>query len=468
MKGQFDFIIVGGGAAAFAASTRANELGAKTAMINAGLPLGGTCINVGCIPTKHLLELGNLIYYGQHHEFGSLKFGPARFDFPKAILEKNILLDELRKANYTDVLENQPHTKLFEGYGRFVNEHEIEVNGQHLRGEKILIATGSSLSIVSIDGLDTVEYLTNQAILELEKLPASLIVIGAGPLGLEFAQMFTHFGTKVTVIEVANQILPLSDPTISRELHRCLTNEGIEILTNVKTQRIWREGKVKRANVMINGKSHNLKAEHILLATGVIGNIDNLGLEEVGVETDGGSYIRVDEFYQTNLDYIYAAGDVIGSPFLEAVAAKEGYLATGNALNNEKRTINYLEVPYAVFTSPQVAGVGVSEKEYLKRYGTCYCRTVYMNQVPKALAVKKTRGVIKMTIHHETDKIMGVEIVAPLAADMIHEAALAIKFDLTIDDIIDTVHVFPIFSEAIKLVAQAYTRDISKMSCCIN
>lgn len=162
-----------------------------------------------------------------------------------------------------------------------------------------------------------------------------------------------------------------------------------------------------------------------------------------------------------------AAGDVTRPPFLEAVAAKEGYLVAGNALNGENMSINYLEVPYAVFTSPQVAGVGMSEEEYMRRYHTCSCRTVYMNQVPKALAVKDTRGVIKMTVHHETHKIVGVEMVAPLAADMIHEAVLAVKFGLTIEEIIDTVHVFPTFSEAIKLAAQSFTMDLSKMSCCV-
>jgi len=463
----FDFVILGGGAAAFAASTRANELGAKTAMINAGLPLGGTCINVGCVPTKHLLELSNILYYSQHHEFGALEIGAGKLDFRRAIEEKNELLARLRRSNYIDVLGSQPHTTLYEGRGRLVSEHEVEVDGTRLRGEKVLIATGSSTNVVPIDGMATVGYLTNRTILQLEELPESLLVLGGGPLGLEFAQMFTHFGSRVTVVEMMDRILPLSDPTISQELHRCLTSEGIEIVTGATTRKVWSEGAWKFAEVETAGDVRTLRAEQLLLATGVVGNVQDIGLEQIGVETERGRFVKVNEFYQTDLPHIYAAGDVIGAPFLEAVAAKEGYLAAGNALNDEKRSINYLEVPYAVFTSPQVAGVGMSEEEYVRRYGTCLCRTVYMDQVPKALAVKDTRGVIKMTIHHETHKIMGVEIVAPLAADIIHEATLAVKFGLTIDDIVDTVHVFPTLSEAIKLAAQAYTRDISKMSCCV-
>lgn len=464
---SYDFLILGGGAAAFAASTRANELGAKTAMINAGLPIGGTCVNVGCVPTKHLLELSNILYYSQHHNFGALEIGAAQFDFRRAMQEKDELLTQLRRSNYLNVLESQPHTTLIEGRGRLVSDHEVAVNGRRLRAEKLLIATGSSTNVVAIEGIDTVGYLTNRTILQLEELPESLIVLGGGPMGLEFAQMFAHFGSRVTVVEVMDRILPQSDPTISKELQRCLISEGIEILTGASTRKVWSDGTVRLADVEVGEEILTLQAEHLLLATGVVGNVQDIGLEEVGIETNRGRYIKVNEFYQTNLPHIYAAGDVIGGPFLEAVAAKEGYLAAGNALNDEKNSINYLEVPYAVFTSPQVAGVGLSEEEYMRRYGTCYCRTVTMDRVPKALAVKDTRGVIKMTIHHETLRIMGVEIVAPLAAEMIHEATLAVKFGLTINDIIDTVHVFPTLSEATKLVAQAYTRDISKMSCCV-
>lgn len=464
---KFDLIIVGGGAAAFSAAIRANELEVKTAMINTGLPMGGTCVNVGCVPTKNLLEVSNYLYYAKNQPFSSLKFESTIFDFRSAIAEKDELIEELRRVNYRDVIEAQPFVTYFEGKGVFSGRNQLTVNGELFRADKFIIATGSTTRIIPFEGINKVRYLTHKQILSLETLPDSLLVIGAGPMGLEIGQMFAHFGSRVTVLEIAHQILPLVDPVVSAELRRCLEDEGIEIFTNARTLRLREEKNQKTAEVEIEGSIREFRADEILLTTGVVGNVNGLGLEEIGVKLEKGSFIKVNRAYRTSLDHIYSAGDVIGPPFLEAVAAKEGYLAASNLLEGKSNAIDYSVIPYAVFTSPQVAGVGMTEEEYMERYGTCYCRSLYMNKVPKALAVKDTRGVVKMVVHHETRKIVGVHIVAPLAAEMIHEAALAVKSGMTIEDLIDTVHVFPTFSEAIKLTAQSFTMDISKMSCCV-
>jgi mercuric reductase len=192
-----------------------------------------------------------------------------------------------------------------------------------------------------------------------------------------------------------------------------------------------------------------------------------MGLEAAGVEVDARGFVKVNEELRTSVSHIWAAGDVVGKTFLETVAAKEGNIAASNALEGTKRAIDYDSVPKAVFTDPQVASVGLTEEEYMRRYNVCSCRTVEIAQVPKARAIKETRGLVKMTIHPETQVIAGVHMVAPMAAELIHEAALAVKFKLSLDDIIDTVHVFPTMSEALKLVAQSFKRDISKMSCCV-
>jgi mercuric reductase len=468
MNHEFDFIILGGGAAAFAAATKAFELGAKTLMINDGLPIGGTCVNVGCVPSKHLLEVGKEIFYPQRPRFDAVAAAKNGFDFARAIREKNQLVETLRQANYLDVLEHQKqHVSFVKGRAEFILEDEVAVNGERYRAKKFLIATGSSTRIIPFSGLDQVKYLTNVTLMNLEKQPQSLIVIGAGPLGLEFAQMFAHFGTKVTVIEIEKQILPLEEPKIAAELHKHLVAEGITIYTSAKTQSMAEENGRKIVHVEINGEKLRFEADELLIATGVVGNVKNMGLEKIGVELEKSSYVKVDKYFRTSVDNIYAAGDVIGPPFLETIAAKEGNFAAQNALKKAKKTINFDEVPHAVFTSPEVASVGLTEAEYMRRYKYCYCRTIDFSRLPKALAIKDTRGVIKMVIHHEKRMVMGVHICAPLAADMIHEATLAVKFGLTIDDIIDTVHVFPTFSEAIKLVAQSFVTDIGKMSCCV-
>ncbi len=480
MNNEFDFIILGGGAAAFAAATKAHELGAKTLMINDGLPIGGTCVNVGCVPSKHLLEVGREIFYPQHPRFDAVAAVNHGFDFARAIREKNQLVETLRQANYLDVLEHQKqHVTFVKGRAEFILEDEVTVNGpdypfqklqkenRGYRAKKFLIATGSSTRIIPFSGLDQVKYLTNVTLMNLEKQPQSLIVIGAGPLGLEFAQMFAHFGTKVTVIEIEKQILPLEEPQIAAELQKNLVAEGITIYTSARTQNVAEENGRKIVNVEVNGEKLRLEADELLMATGVVGNVKDMGLEKIGVELEKGNYTKVDKYFRTSVGNIYAAGDVIGPPFLETIAAKEGNFAAQNALKKAKKTINFDEVPHAVFTSPEVASVGLTEAEYMRRYKYCYCKTIDFTRLPKALAIKDTRGVIKMVIHQEKRTVMGVHICAPLAADMIHEATLAVKFKLTIDDIIDTVHVFPTFSEAIKLVAQSFVTDIGKMSCCV-
>jgi mercuric reductase len=466
-KERFDLIIIGGGAGGFAAATRASELSVKAVLINSGLPLGGTCVNVGCVPSKLLLEIGGEYYHLQHPRFQAIRNNhTASFDFGAAIREKDQIVSALRESNYTRVAEGLD-ISVTEGRARFVSPDQVEVNGQMLAANKFILATGSRPRILPFKGIDRVQYITNREALSLFYLPKSMIVIGAGPLGLEFAQMYARLGTRVTVLEKERQILPLSEREIASELQRCLEEEGIEIHTRVDVEEVREEGNLKVVEAKLGLARITAKGEELLLATGVAPNSDNMGLEVAGVEVDSRGFIKVNEELRTSASHIWAAGDVVGKTFLETVAAKEGYTAASNALEGTKKAIDYDSVPKAVFTDPQVASVGLTEEEFMRHSNVCSCRTVKMDQVPKARAIKETRGLVKMVIHPETQVIVGVHMVAPMAADLIHEAALAVKFKLTIDEIIDTVHVFPTMSEAIKLVAQSFKRDISRMSCCV-
>jgi mercuric reductase len=465
---DYDFIIIGGGAAAFAAATKASELGVKTAMINDGLPIGGTCVNVGCVPSKHLLAVGDEYFYPQRPVFDALKDGPrSTFDFKTAIEEKRRLVRALRESNYIDVLASLRGVEYIEGRARFTAPQRIEVNGRTLTAGNVLIATGSRPSILPFSGIDGVQCLTNREAMELEELPRSMIVVGAGPIGLELGQMFLHFGTKVTVLEKVPQILPRVEPKIANELQRALEDEGMEIHCACNIDRVWQEGETRCVEADVMGEKRVFRADQLLLATGVVPNSDDLGLEAAGVKTNERGFIEVNEYMETSAPGVYAAGDVVGKMFLETVAAKEGMVAAANAFAHAGKTIDYDTIPAAVFTNPQVATVGLTEEEEMRRYNACACRTVEVSRIPKAKAVKEDRGLIKMVIHPENSKVLGVHMVAPGAADLIHEAVLAVKFGLTVDDIIDTVHVFPTMSEGLKLVAQAFVRDITVMSCCI-
>ena len=465
---DFDYIIIGGGAAAFAAATKASDLGVPTAIINDGLPIGGTCVNVGCVPSKHLLAVGDELFYPPRSSFEALRDSHrADFDFRAAIEEKRRLVAALRESNYTDVLGSLRSVEYIEGRARFLSPTTVAVNGRSLTAERLLIATGSRPSILPFPGIEGVEYLTNREAMELEELPQSMIVVGAGPIGLELGQMFLHFGTKVTLIEKVPQILPRIEPEVADELQRVLEEEGMVIRCGCEIKRVWQEGKTRFIEADVMGEKHVFHADQLLLATGVVPNSDDLGLEAVGVRMNQRGFIEVNQYMETSAPGIYAAGDVVGRMFLETLAAREGSVATANAFGGTGKTIDYESIPSAVFTNPQVATIGINEEQEMERFGACACRTVEVARIPKAKAIKETRGLIKMVIHPENSKVLGVHMVAPGAADLIHEATLAVKFGLTIDDIIDTVHVFPTLSEGIKLAAQAFTRDISVMSCCI-
>lgn len=470
-------IIIGGGAAAVAAATKAADLGKTALMVNSGLPVGGTCVNVGCMPSKHLLTVGDELFYPQRPRFKALQNGHTPpFDFRTAIQEKNEVVARGRKSNYLDVLEALEGVTFLDAKARFVGPTQVQASGQLHEADKVIIATGASTKPLPVPGMDKVRRLNNVTAMDLDHLPESMIVIGGGPLGLEFAQMFAHFGTRVTVLEAMDQVLPREEPEVADELQRSL-EEGIQFRLGITVDKVEeRDGKkvvtvrggsgaVRRRSLA--ARTEELVADELLLAAGVQANTAELDLEKAGVKAARNGFIQVNEFYQTGNADVFAAGDCVGKMALETVAAKEGALAAENALTIPVRTLNYDHIPHAVFTNPQVASVGLTEAEEIRRFGTCSCRTITMEHVPKALAINETRSLFKMVLHPRSSKVLGVHIVAPNAADLIHAATLAVKFGLTADDVIDTIFVFPTLSEGIKRVAQAFTRDVSKMSCCI-
>lgn len=463
---NYELVILGGGAAAFAAAIKADEYGVKAALINHGLPLGGTCVNVGCVPSKYMLHVGEAYHYGSRALKG-VKASRSGLDFREVVRQKRKLVAGLRKRKYVDVASALPNVTLIEGRGAFVSAREVKVNGERVRGNKFIIATGASPNIIPIPGIEDVDYLTNAEALELEKPPESLVIIGGRALALEFAQLFAHFGSRVTVLQRSPRIIPDEEPEISIALRRYLEDEGIEIQTGVAVKGVEKKGGKVMVRAELRGVEKTFKAERLLMATGRRPNTSNLGLAKAGVKLGRGGAVVVDEEMRTSAENIWAAGDVVGKPMLETTAAKEGAIAAMNALRGVGRKMDYSAVPHAVFTSPQVASVGMTEEEAAKKGYTCACRTVAMKDVPKAVIVGDTRGLVKLVADAEKEQIRGVHILAPLAADMIHEAVLAVKCGLTLDEIIDTVHVFPTMSEAIKLAAQSFKRDIRKMSCCV-
>ncbi len=368
-----------------------------------------------------------------------------------------------------------------------VDAHTVEVEGpegvQRLDGSQILVALGSSPVMPPIEGLQDVPYITSDLLtseedMKLKELPRSLIIVGGGYIGLELGQMFQRFGTEVTLLERNQHILFHGyEPEVGRTLQPLLMEEGLAIETDANVVRVRREG----AEVVVTAcvgpgraaRECEFRAEKLLVATGRKPNTENIGLERVGVRTNGRGEIVVDEHLRTSLPQIWAAGDIIGaqhrSQMATPVGAHDGVIVAENAFSQPGaalRRADHRVIPRTIFTDPQVAVVGMTEEEALAAGHSCWCNTVPMELVPRAGAIRDTRGAIKMVADDDTGEVLGVSMVGVNAGEVIHEAAMALRFRATVDDFIDLIHVYPTMAEALKVVAISRYKDPAKLSCC--
>jgi mercuric reductase len=464
---KYDLIIIGGGAGAFAAAIKANELGAKTLMVNQGLPLGGTCVNVGCVPSKTLLWAGEVMHQAKHHGIPGIEIEVKNFDFATVVQHELDLVAKLRGEKYEKVLSQLENVTHVEGKVTFISPNEIETNGQHYIAKKLIIAAGSTATVPPIENIREVGYVTHVEALQIKQQPKELIVVGAGPVGLEFAQLYARFGTKVTILHRGSSIFRGEEELITR-LAEILTDEGIVIKTNAQVKSARKEGDKKTISYNIDGKTEEVSVYEILLAVGKTPNTKELALDKAGIAIDEKQAIKVNPQFQTSQSHIFAVGDVVNLPIRqEPTAGREGTLAAENALNNATNSIDYDSVPWTIFTDPQLAGVGLTEDQVIKQFGSCLCRTISFEDIPKAIIMGRTEGLIKMVIHPKTEQILGVQILAPHAGDLIAQAMTLIKNKNTIDDVVNSLPMFPTLSESIKIAALSFTKDISKLSCCV-
>lgn len=465
---KYQLAIIGGGAGAFAAAIRADELGIKTVMINEGLPLGGTCVNVGCVPSKALLHAAEKISQATLHTAPGVNTIVGKIDFVAAVNSELALVEQLRRDKYEQVLDGLAHVTLVEGTARFADGHTIKVNGKTIEADTFIIATGSKAIVPQIEGMHDTGYLTHIEALKLKELPASLAVIGAGPIGLELGQIYSRFGSKVTILQRGNSILPRVETQLTDRLERALTDEGIVIVKGVTVTKTAIESGRKVVTYSDESGVHSVTVDEVLLAAGKRPNTAALGLGEIGVETDDKQAIVTSATLQTSQPHIYAVGDVTNLPLrLETTAGREGTIAVDNAFQGTHKSIDYKTVPWAIFTDPAIGSVGYTEEEQMAELNACACRTVTFDKVSKALITGRTEGAIRMAIHPQTRAVMGVHILAHDAADLIAQAMVYVANKNTIDDIIEMLPVFPTMSEAVKIAAISFDKDVSKLSCCI-
>ncbi len=461
---------MGQGSAAFAAAIKANSLGIKTVMIGSGATkgaiLGGTCINVGCVPSKRLITVSTFVEELRKRRYAGLDYTIGKTDYAEIVEEKDRIVDSLRAEKYKSVLESMENVAFIDAPGAFIDANTIMAGTREIRSRHVLIATGARASVPQIKGIEKASYLTNEEALSMDTLPESLIVVGGRALGLEFAQLFAGLGVRVTLLQRSDRIIPNWEPEVSSHLAEYLKESGVDIVTGVALSEVGSRNGLKSITALTGGKEAVFEAEEILFATGRTANTERLNLGAAGVQLNERKFVKVDSTLRTTAAKIYAAGDVTGEPMLESLAAKEGNVATSNIFEKANKAMDLNEIPSAIFTYPEAAMVGMTEEQVLENKIKCSCSPLEFKFVAKAAIIGDTRGLVKIVADSKSKKILGVHILAPHAADLIHEGVLAVKFGLTIDDIIDTVHVFPTLSEGMKLAALAFYEDVSKLSCC--
>ena len=461
----FDLVIVGGGSAAFAAAIKAAELGARIAMVE-GSTIGGTCVNVGCVPSKTLIRAAEARHRRTHHPFAGIPAGDGRPDWSLVRGQKDALVNQLRQVKYRDVLQSYEAVTLFEQQAALASPHEVRLaDGRILSASKILVATGARPAAPPIPGLAEAGFLDNVGAMALERLPDSLLVIGAGFVAVELGQMFARLGVSVTILARQDRVLTREDPEIGMGLTKYLRDEGINVRTETIVERVDRAGGY-RVQVSRNGQAEVLEADQLLVAAGRRANTRGFGLETIGVALGTRGEIAVDYHLETSVPGVYAAGDVAGEPMFVYVAAYGGALAAENALAGNTRRADLTAVPSVTFSDPAVASVGLTEMEARARGIEPLVSRLPMEHVARSLAAHDTRGFVKLVADAATRKIIGAQILAAEAGEMITEPTLAIKFGLSIDDITSTLHPYLTLSEAIKLAAQTFDKDVGKLSCC--
>ena len=462
---RYDLAVVGNGSAGFSAAITAAEQGAQVALIGHGT-IGGTCVNVGCVPSKAMIRATEAVHHANvaGSKFAGVEASGAVVDWKELVRQKDELVTSLREAKYADLLPSYNNVAYIEGLAKLTPEG-VQVDGRLISAEKVIIATGTRPAVPAIPGMTEVPYLTSTTVLELEELPKSLLVLGGGYIGVELAQTLARAGVEVTLV-FRSRLLPEAEPEIGAALQGYLADEGMKIAGGVSYQAVREADGCIELDVEQDGRAITLTAERVLITTGRTPNIEGLGLEELGIETNANGGIKVDDRLRTTRPGVYAAGDVTGRDQFVYMAAYGAKLAAKNALNSDSLAYDNRAMPAVVFSDPQVGSVGLTEAQARTAGFQVRTSLVTLDHVPRALAARDTRGLIKLVADGPTRKLLGAHILAPEGADSIQTAAMAIRCGLTIDDLAETIFPYLTTVEGLKLAAQTFDKDVSKLSCC--
>ena len=462
---QFDIAVIGAGSAGFSAAITAAEGGKRVALIGHGT-IGGTCVNVGCVPSKTMIRAAEAIHGAKAaHRFPGVS-GTAQVDDWTALMAgKDALVAGLRQKKYADLLPGYDGISYIDDGAAKLVEGGVQIGTRKIEAPRVIIATGGRPALPPIPGIEDVPTLDSTSLLALETLPESLIFLGGGYIGSELAQMMARMGVRVTVV-CRSRLLPQVEPEVSEALTETFRAEGITMHCGVTYDACHADGGRAVLCIEEDGKRLELTADHLVVTAGRSPNTDGLGLAEMGIETDRRGAIIVGDDMATTRPGVYAAGDVTDRDQFVYMAAYGAKLAARNAVLGGGERYDNAAMPWVVFTDPQVAGVGLTEAQARAAGHEVKTSILTLDNVPRALAARDTRGVIKLVADAKTDRLLGGVIAAPEGCDSIQTLAMALKFGMTTKALGDTLFPYLTTVEGLKLAAQTFDRDVATLSCC--
>lgn len=448
----YDVIVIGSGPGGYSAAIRAGQYGLKTALIEKDPKLGGTCLHVGCIPTKSLLHTAEVWERFVHAEAEGISCDNARLNYPKVIERKNGIVGKHAKG--IEFLLKKNKVEWIKGYGRLAGPGKVEVQGesgrQILEAKNIVLATGSEARMLPGLTPDPQRILTNIEILNLTEVPKTLAVLGAGAVGVEFASCFQRFGSKVSLFEMLPRLVPVEDEDVSKELGRVFKKQGIRVETGARVENVERTAAgVRFQAVLANGQTETVEADALLVAVGRKPNTENIGLQGTRVELDRG-FIKVDPFQRTGEPGVYAIGDIVaGTPQLAHVATAEGMVAIGHIAGVEVRPIRKDRIPGATYTEPGIGSVGMTEAQAIAKGHKVRVGKFPFAGNSKATILGSHDGFVKVVTDEAYGEILGVHIIGPQAYELIGEGVLAMEAEATVETLLHTIHAHPTIYEAV-------------------
>lgn len=454
---RFDLAVIGTGGAAFSAAIRAHELGAERIALIERQTLGGTCVNVGCVPSKALLAAAAQHHRGLHHPFAGIPHAESEVGLAALRSQKDHLVAEMRQGKYLD-LAHLYGFELIEGNARFSSPDSLDVDGRAIKAARFIVATGAEPAVPDIEGIETVEFLTSTTAMELDEVPEHLIVVGAGFVGLEQAQLFRRLGAKVTLV---GRFAPQAEPELSEALASIFEQEGIRLIPE-RVARVEGDSGVR----VSTSSGATVRGSHLLVAVGRSPRTRDLALHDAGVELNARGAIVTDEHQRTSSPDIYAAGDVTADHQFVYLAAAQGAVAAENAIADQGTSVDLVGLPEVVFTDPQLASAGLTEAESQSRGIQTDSRVLPLDKVPRAVVEHDTRGAIKVVADTATRQVLGVHALSPGAGDLILAATYAIKNQMTVEELAHTWAPYLTHAEGVRLAARSFDHDIERLSCC--